>query len=297
MNHVILGLCVILGATSLAEAKLNPMTVKEISLMLRSGYSVEMVEKDVAGRYFLGAIDVAEEKALTEVGMTPAFLERLKSGAYAVPADDVEAVRRELEAKAQRRAAQQEEAKKFNSLYQDQLARSRASAVPTPGVGPNVIAAMVRGDLATSRNGVLTAYNDQALERKKVIALYFAAQWCPSCRKFTPELIEYYKRTVAAHPEFELIFVSNDRSGPAMEKYMRDAQMPWPAVIHETIAEKRELLRYAGSGIPCLVLVDGSGKVLSDSYDGKTYLGPNRVLADLNRILGVTTPGAVAANP
>ncbi|HMJ07267.1 MAG TPA: thioredoxin-like domain-containing protein, partial [Chthoniobacterales bacterium] len=88
----------------------------------------------------------------------------------------------------------------------------------------------------------------------------------------------------ATHPEFEIVFVSNDRSGPAMEAYMRDTGMPWPAVGYEKIAEKEALQKYAGSGIPCLVLVDAQGKVISDSYAGKTYLGPEKVLADLDRI-------------
>ncbi|MFN2509800.1 MAG: thioredoxin-like domain-containing protein, partial [Chthoniobacterales bacterium] len=159
-----------------------------------------------------------------------------------------------------------------------------------PGPASNAIAALVRGDLVTSRNGTLSTFNDQVLEQKKLIGLYFAARWCPSCRKFTPELVEYYNRVAAAHPEFEIIFVSGDRSGPAMETYMRDAQMPWPAVKYEKIAEKEALRKYAGEGIPCLVLVDATGKVISDSYAGKTYLGPVKVLADLDRIFG--TPGA-----
>ena len=52
------------------------------------------------------------------------------------------------------------------------------------------------------------------------------------------ELVDYYNRVAALHPEFEIVFVSADRSGPAMEAYMRDMQMPWPAVKFEKIAEK-----------------------------------------------------------
>ena len=35
---------------------------------------------------------------------------------------------------------------------------------------------------------------------------------------------------------------------------------------------------------PDLVLLDASGKVVSDSYAGKEYLGPQKVLADLDQI-------------
>ena len=38
------------------------------------------------------------------------------------------------------------------------------------------------------------------------------------------------------------------------------------------------------TGIPCLVLVDAAGTVISDTYAGKTYRGPDKVLADLDTI-------------
>ncbi len=81
-----------------------------------------------------------------------------------------------------------------------------------------------------AKNGVLTPYADQAFEKKKLIGLYFSAHWCGPCRKFTPELVAFYNKNAAAHPEFEVLFVSNDKSAAAMQGYMREMQMPWPAV-------------------------------------------------------------------
>jgi nucleoredoxin len=123
------------------------------------------------------------------------------------------------------------------------------------------------------------------LEGKKLIALYFSAQWCPPCRKFTPELVEYYNRVASQHPEFELIFVSRDRSQFAMESYMHDTNMPWPAIDYQKLGETAGIGKYAGDGIPCLVLIDSSGQVISDSFAGKQYLGPQKVLSDLDKIL------------
>ena len=284
MRCALLLLFVLHGLSLAAPGTLAPFTIKDVSLMLRSGYSISAIESDLASRHFIEAIDPAAEKALLQSGATPALISALKTGLYAVPPQEIARTREEMEGKAQRRALLAEESKKQNTLYQDQLARSRASA-PAPGpTGNNTLAAKVKGVLVTSRNGILSPYNDQTLEKKKLIALYFSAHWCPPCRKFTPALVAYYNRIAATHPEFEIVFVSNDRSGPAMEAYMRDTGMPWPAVGYEKIAEKEALQKYAGSGIPCLVLVDAQGKVISDSYAGKTYLGPEKVLADLDRI-------------
>ncbi len=38
-------------------------------------------------------------------------------------------------------------------------------------------------------------------------------------------------------------------------------QMPWPGVSFDKLAGKEALTKYAGGGIPCLVVVDASGKV------------------------------------
>ena len=286
-----------LAASYSAIAKPSPLTVKEVSLMLRSGYSVAAVEAELSKRHFIESVDATGEKTLLAAGATPALVAGLRSGVYTIPPEQIASAQAEIDAQAKRKAVQAEEARQLNTLYQAKLAQERAlGAATVPVVNGNRIADLVKGDLVTSKNGTLQVANDQAFEKKKLIALYFSGRWCPSCRKFTPELVDYYNRVAAAHPEFEVVFVSSDRSGPAMEEYMRDTKMPWPAVKYEKIAEKEELKKYAGSGIPCLVLVDASGKVISDSYAGKTYLGPSKVLRDLDQLFagGNAARGPVA---
>ena len=267
----------VVGCSSLA-AKPAPLSIKDVSLMLRSGYSVAAVESELRRRYFLESVDAANEKALLLAGATPALITGLRSGTYAVPPQEIAA----------------EEARLPKTLYQQNLAQERAVAAATAPLGTGTkIADLVKGDLVTSRNGILHAVSDGAFEKKKLIALYFAGQWCGQCRKFTPELVDYYNRIAAARPEFEIVFVSSDRSAAAMEKYMSEGNMPWPAVKFEKVAEKTKLNRYAGSGIPCLVLVDASGRVISDSYAGKNYVGPSKVLRDLDQLFA----GRAAAAP
>lgn len=70
-----------------------------------------------------------------------------------------------------------------------------------PVTAGNMIVELVKGDLVTSKNGVLSVVNDQAFEKKKRIGLFFAGNWCPGCRKFTPELGDYYNRLPACRPQ------------------------------------------------------------------------------------------------
>lgn len=293
MRFAISTVFVLCGLASLALGKLSPLTVKDVSLMLRSGYSVEAIAKDLEGRRFLGSIDEAGEKQLTQAGATSALIADLKSAHYAVPTEQLSAVQQEMETKALRSAVIADEAKKMDKAYLENVTRNRTEKSVSGATG-NVIANAIKGELVTSRNGILQVFNDQTLANKKLIGLYFSARWCGPCRKFTPDLVAYYNRVVAAHPEFEIVFVSNDRSEPAMEAYMRDMQMPWPAVKFEKLAAHEDLKRYAGDGIPCLVLIDAQGRIVSHSYEGKKYRGPQAVLADLDKLFAGPVPPAVA---
>ncbi len=116
-------------------------------------------------------------------------------------------------------------------------------------------------------------------------ALYFSAHWCGPCRHFTPSLVGTYNELQAKYRnKFEVIFVSRDRSSRDMEKYMEETVMPWSAQKFTAI-KKSSLNKYQGPGIPCLVLVDRDGKVISDSYVDGRYVGPHKVVTDLRRIL------------
>jgi nucleoredoxin len=90
---------------------------------------------------------------------------------------------------------------------------------------------------------------------------------------------------VAAHPEVELVFYSRDRSVGEMENYMRETGMPWLAIDYNKRQEKENLAQTAGNSIPALFLCERTGRLLSNAVvDGK-YVGPDKVLTDLDAIL------------
>ena len=271
-----------------------PMTLKDVSLMLRSGYSSAEVEREVAARHFMGAIDANGEKSLLEAGASPAFVTGLKSGLFAIPASELAAVKTELAAKEARRAVELEESRKLNTLYQAQLAEKRRATPPAPATTAGSIASLVKGTLVSSQNGVLRTHLDDEFQKKKLIGLYFSASWCGPCRKFTPKLVAYYNSIVSAHPEFEILFVSADKTPAAMEGYMRDFQMPWPALSYDKVMGNEALRKYAGSGIPCLVVVDENGRVMFDTFSGSNFRGPEAVLADLDKFFAAKGPTQLA---
>jgi nucleoredoxin len=294
MRFCLAGVLSLLLASSAFSGNLPPLTIKDISLMLRSGYSSAAVQSEVTARHVIGSLDPAGEKNLLQAGASPALIDGLKKGAFAVPASEVAAVQAELAAKAQKRAAELQESRKLDTLYQAKTAEVHKAPTPTSPAGSRTIASLVKGATVNSRNGILRPCLDTEFEKKKLIGLYFSAHWCAPCRKFTPTLVAYYNRVAAAHPEFEILLISNDKDAAAMESSMRDEQMPWPALSFDKVAGNAALLKYAGVGIPCLVVVDDTGKVIFDTYSGANYRGPEAVLADLDRMFTGETPAQLA---
>lgn len=164
---------------------------------------------------------------------------------------------------------------------------ARMSGVTPKTVGP------VEGKMPTGLTGQLVEVGDESLASAsadrlggvKFVALYYSAHWCPPCRGFTPELVKAYGRIKERNPEFEVIFISSDRTEEAMEGYMTEYGMKWPAL---KFGQKKTLglVRRPSHerGIPNLVFMDAEGNELSTSYTAEgEYRGPRSVLKDIQR--------------
>jgi len=241
--------------------------------------------QELSVRHFADTLDAPKEKMLVQAGASADLINALKNGTYSLSAEQMAIAQQQIVDQAKRREMEAESSRKFDTLYQDQLARQRAAAAAkAQSMKGNAIHELVKGDLVSWHYGSLTHFDDAVLEQKKLIALYFSASWCGPCRKFTPLLVDYYNHVAPQHPEFEIIFVSLDRSPFGMETYIRETNMPWPAIDYQKLESKAAVKRYMGSGIPCLVLLDATGKVISDTFSGTQYLGPEKVLSDLDTI-------------
>jgi thiol-disulfide isomerase/thioredoxin len=261
-----------------AVAAPEPMTLKEVAMMLRSGIPKDEIIADAARRRLLEPIDAAGEAVLKGSGATEGFIAALKAGQFTVDPETAARVIREREERA--RAAR----------LQGLPARP-AEPVGEPGRGPQAIISTgspemyqrVWERLVRLRLGQWVAVPELELRKVRYFVFYFSAGWCGPCRAFTPQLAEYYRARKAEHPEFELIWVSRDRSAFNAKAYAKEFEMPWPAIRYDAIDES--ILRYASSGIPYLVIVRDTGEpILPQDHDGK-HIAPDRVLKALDKLL------------
>jgi nucleoredoxin len=161
---------------------------------------------------------------------------------------------------------------------------------PTLAANWNV-AKMVAGNLFVLKDGSQQPVDDAALRPINYFAIYYSAQWCPPCHLFTPQLVKFYNDFKASHPDFELIFISEDNDANSMLAYMKEMSMPWPAFNFDQLTHPHGTFKASGiesfvqSGIPYLVLLDATGKVLSDSTQNGQYVGPQPVVDDIKKMV------------
>jgi nucleoredoxin len=159
------------------------------------------------------------------------------------------------------------------------------SSAPAASTKAGKVIAPLSGKLVHLKGSALVPVPQAPLAGIRYVAFYYSAHWCPPCRAFTPHLVSAYKTIKAAHPEFELIFVSSDQDEGAMKSYMLESSMPWPAVRFDQKNNLRSLQRPGHErGIPNLVFMTADGKELATSYtsSGK-FTGPGAVLAAIQK--------------
>ncbi|HYC71666.1 MAG TPA: thioredoxin-like domain-containing protein [Opitutaceae bacterium] len=261
-----------LPAQTLEELAADPARWPREVTLTASARATVLKDGAPAGAMLLGAGRILLVTAVSPEGVTG----RIGTEHVRVPADRTDLFQR-LGAPAPAPAARPGPAARTSTA-----GRELPITAGAPG-RPSRMQRQLAGRLVRLEGGALKAVDDAALNGVKYFALYYSASWCGPCRQFTPEFVGEYRRLKAAHPEFEAVFLSGDRSAGEMRAYMKDDAMPWLAVKFDE--RTHELMSYAGPGIPCLVLVAADGRVLSDSYQGDNYVGPGKVLADTALIL------------
>jgi thiol-disulfide isomerase/thioredoxin len=149
------------------------------------------------------------------------------------------------------------------------------------------------GPSDTAQRALLPVGGEGAKLEGKVIALYFSAHWCPPCRAFTPTLGQTYDMvtTGPAAREFELIFVSGDRSPAEYEDYLSH-MTGWLATPFQSPAADQLRAKFGVRGIPSLVFLNADGTELS--RNGRQIVAQDPMLHSIDMQPKASQAGGVA---
>lgn len=164
----------------------------------------------------------------------------------------------------------------------DVVSRARKVALIDPAKRPSRLIKALKGTLVDADGKPVP---DANIEGTQVFALYYGASWCPPCRHFSPKFVKYINSVAAANPHLTIILMSNDKDVSAMYGYMKEEHMPFPAMTLATLNTQPIFLNYLHGAIPQLAIVDRYGKLISDCYNGTTYVSPDKPMQALDRTL------------
>ncbi|MBL4613214.1 MAG: redoxin domain-containing protein [Emcibacter sp.] len=140
----------------------------------------------------------------------------------------------------------------------------------------------LRGDIVVRSKW---QFKQKAVPKKQYYVFYMGAKWCPPCHQFTKKLRAFYEEAQLRGHNFEVFYVSLDRTKEDMLAYMRSAKMPWPAIAYKKSGKTFVLSEMLGRAPPALLIMDRKGNVLISSYKDGVLAPPGGALQDFARLL------------
>lgn len=127
-------------------------------------------------------------------------------------------------------------------------------------------------ELVAGNSGTVAV--DEALGRKRHVAILFAADWCAPCRQFVPTLAALYNKFKKRSPDkLEVVWVSASRSATEARAFHGD--MPWLAMAFSPERQAALQQAFGVVGFPTLLVLDSDGRLITEDGVRKVTGDPN----------------------
>jgi thioredoxin-related protein len=78
--------------------------------------------------------------------------------------------------------------------------------------------------------------------------------------------------------DFEVVFVSSDRSPDAQMSYMKEANMKWYTLEHRSQDANKLSQKFGIRGIPALIIVSPDGETITTNGRGEVSSNPSQAI-------------------
>jgi thiol-disulfide isomerase/thioredoxin len=283
MNRKALLLCTLIFTSLTALQAADPISFKEIAMLLRNGENQQFIINDTARRKLLQPLSAAEMETLQSLHASPALMNLLRDPGTVASAQTAAAYAARIEQqKAQALRDQQlaEQAAATARLEQQQQLQQRALAAKDGAAG-----GAAEGD---NRRFVgkpiglkFTAADGASVDieklRGKVVLVDFWATWCGPCMQEVPNVLAAYEKYHSRG--FEIVGISFDKDKDTMFRVTKQKGMTWPQYFQDKGGENEIGTRFGIRGIPSMWLVDKKGIVVTTDARGSLDAEVARLLA------------------
>jgi thiol-disulfide isomerase/thioredoxin len=177
----------------------------------------------------------------------------------------------------------------FDAQYTDVIQQIRAKAATPVEQRKLRSSASLNGKLVDAQGNPLP----ESANQPQYYVVYFAANWCGWCTRFTPTLIKFHEEVQAKHPQVQIVYLSSDRTAEEMGETYKRHNMPWPAVAYDKRSEVLGLMTMSGPSTPHLAVYTADGRLFHDGMPAGMN-GANAAIQSLKRELSKASSSANA---
>jgi hypothetical protein len=272
-----LGLLLLLLASGTLQAA--PMTLKELEFLLRQETPETEILKEARERRLVAPITEVVAAALKEAGASDGLVKNLNAPGIVLSVEEsqAEAQRRQAALNRTRQAVEEDRAVLEARQQRDAAAIAQKEKAET-------MRRALQENLVQLDDDQIRPFNPKSLSQVRVFALYYSSLASMESRRYTPKMIEAYKRLKQKYPtQFELVWVSCDRDEFNMGLHMRTMRMPWPAARFGKGNDT--FTKFAGNDLPWLVAIADTGEPLTQNAVTKKSIEPDKVIEGIEYLL------------
>jgi len=253
-------ICAMLFGSMATVWALNPMTYREIAMLVRNGQPQQVILDETNRRKLLQPLSSQEESSLASLGASPAFLQALRAPAL---------------------VSSKQTAADYQARVQ-QLKQQQEQLAAAPAVPPPVVKSQPNEPGAKPIDLKFTAVDGSPVDltklRGKVVLLDFWATWSEPCMREVPNVVATYQKY---HPQgLEIVGISLDSNKATMLRVTQQNQMTWPQYF-DGKGQKNEISTAAHiRSIPTLWLINKTGFLVNTKAGGNLDAEVAKLLAE-----------------
>lgn len=270
MTRKALLLCAFITASLTAVQAADPISFKELSMLLRNGEEQQYIINDTARRKLLQPLTADEMQALQALHASPALLNLLRDPSTVASAQTAAAYAARVEQQKaqalrdQQLAAQAAATARVQQQQQQQAALAKDAVGLAPADANNAYVGKPIGLKFTAADG---APFDIEKLRGKVVLVDFWATWCGPCMKEVPNVVAAYEKYHSKG--FEIVGISLDKNKDTMLNVTKQKSMTWPQYFDGKGWGNEVSTRFGIRSIPSMWLVDKKGIVVTTDAWGR----------------------------